>query len=95
MTAYLEFAELQALNRKPMYMKDWSSRLDDFLRMAGNDVLDNAGKISHEKAIEKASSEYQRFRDRHINDISEVERHFIDSLENARKKLVAKDRRDQ
>lgn len=50
-TAYLEVAELQALNRKPMYMKDWISRLDDFLRMTGNDILQNAGSISHEQAL--------------------------------------------
>ena len=38
-TAYLEVAELQALNRKPMYMNDWSGRLDDFLKMTGNNIL--------------------------------------------------------
>lgn len=42
-TAYLELAELQATNRKPMYMRDWSVRLDDFLKMAGNEVLEHAG----------------------------------------------------
>lgn len=42
-TAYLEMAELQALNRKAMYMQDWISRLDDFLRMTGNDILEHAG----------------------------------------------------
>ena len=49
-TAYLELAELQALNRKPMYMKDWIARLDDFIRMTGNEVLDNAGTVSHQQA---------------------------------------------
>ena len=52
-TAYLEIAELQALNRNPMYMEDWVTRLDNFLKMTGNNVLDNAGSISHKKAIEK------------------------------------------
>lgn len=48
-TAYLEVAELQALNRKPMYMSDWSARLDDFLTMTGNNILENAGEISLKK----------------------------------------------
>lgn len=56
-TAYLEVAELQALNRKPMYMKDWIARLDDFLKMTGNDILQNAGSISHERALQKAEQE--------------------------------------
>jgi hypothetical protein len=60
-TAYLELAELQALNRKPMYMNDWIARLDDFLQMTGNTILDHAGSISHEKAVEKAKNEYQKF----------------------------------
>ena len=53
-TAYLEVAELQALNRKPMYMNDWSGRLDDFLTMTGNTILENAGKVSHQKALDKS-----------------------------------------
>ena len=61
-TAYLELAELQALNRKPMYMNDWIARLDDFLQMTGNTILDHAGSISHEKAVEKAKNEYQKFK---------------------------------
>ena len=43
-TAYLEFAELQALNRKPMYMRDWISKLEDFLRMGERDILRKPGK---------------------------------------------------
>lgn len=61
-TSYLEFAELQALNRKPMYMKDWVTKLDDFLRLSEREILNHAGKISHESAIKKAEQEYSRFR---------------------------------
>jgi len=86
-TAYLEFAELQALNRKPMYMNDWVARLDDFLRMAGNEILENPGTVSHEAAIKKASLEYDKFRDLHKNDLSEVEKHFIDQIERTEKQL--------
>ncbi len=80
-TAYLEFAELQALNRKAMYMKDWVFRLDDFLRMAGNEVLESAGTVSHDEAVKKAAAEYRKYRQLHKNDLSEAETHFIDHLE--------------
>ena len=53
-TAYLEFAELQARNRKPMHMQEWIAKLDDFLRLSERDILTQAGKISHETAIEMA-----------------------------------------
>ncbi|MEN6322256.1 MAG: RhuM family protein [Proteiniphilum sp.] len=44
---------LQALNRKPMYMKDWIERLDDFLKMTGKDILSDAGKISIDRCWKK------------------------------------------
>jgi len=50
-TAYLELAELQALNRKPMHMRDWIARLDDFLKMTGREILSHAGTVSHEDAL--------------------------------------------
>ena len=49
---YLDFAELQALHRKPMYMKDWIAKLDDFLRISERDILTHAGTISSETALE-------------------------------------------
>jgi hypothetical protein len=60
--AYLEFAELQALNRRPMTMRDWITKLDDFLRLSGRELLDHAGKISAESAKAKAELEYDRYR---------------------------------
>ena len=61
-TAYLEFAELQALNRRPMTMRDWITKLDEFLRLSGRELLDHAGKISAESAKAKAELEYDRYR---------------------------------
>lgn len=75
-TIYLEFAELQALNRKPMYMRDWIAKLDDFLRISERDILLHAGNISHDAAIEKARAEYEKYRKMHLNDPSPVEKHF-------------------
>lgn len=81
--AYLEFAELQALNRKPMYMQDWIARLDDFLRLSGRELLTHAGTISHEQAIARAQVVYEKHRAIRINQPSPVEQHF----EQAVKKL--------
>lgn len=86
-SAYLEIAELQALNKKPMYMKDWVSRLDDFLRMTGSEVLVNAGKISREQALEKARIEFDRFRENNQDELSGVERDFMKQLELTEKQL--------
>jgi len=60
-TVYLEFAELQALDRKPMYMRDWIAKLDDFLRLSGRSILKHAGKISAEEAAQKAELEFDKF----------------------------------
>ncbi|HAS57591.1 MAG TPA: cell filamentation protein Fic [Algoriphagus sp.] len=86
-TAYLELAELQALNRKPMYMKDWISRLDDFLRMTGNEILDHAGKISHQQMLDKARQEYEKYKTQTSSELSEAEKHFVDYLEKETQKL--------
>ena len=65
-----------------MYMADWVSRLNDFLTMMGNDILNHAGKISHEQAIEKAQHEYELYRKLLDNELSQVEKDFIQHFEN-------------
>lgn len=89
-SAYLDFAELQALRRKTMTMKDWVLKLDDFLRMSESEVLDNAGKISHEMAIEKASVEYAKYRELSQDELSIVEKDFLESVKTTQKKLENK-----
>ena len=89
-TAYLELAELQALNRKPMYMKDWIERLDDFVRMTGNTILQNAGTVSHTQALKKANAEYEKYKEKTKNELSEGEKHFVKQIENTAKKLNPK-----
>ena len=86
-TAYLELAELQALNRKPMYMNDWIARLDEFLQMTGNTILDQAGSISHEKAVEKAKNEYQKFKATSLQQPTTAEEDFLKYIELTAKKL--------
>ena len=89
-TAYLEVAELQALNQTPMYMKDWVARLNDFLKMTGKEILQHAGTISHEQAIDKARTEYEKFKDLNKNQLSRAEKDFIKQIEATAKKLKKK-----
>lgn len=82
---YLEYAELQALERKPMTMRDWIAKLDDFLKLSGRELLDHAGKVSHEAALAKAEAEYEKFRRLQDAKPSQVDKDF----EEAVKKLPA------
>lgn len=88
--AYIEFAELQALRKKPMYMADWIRKLDDFIKMSDNDILTHAGKISHIEATQKAILEFEKYKERIKNELSEVEKHFIESIDKTAKKLKGK-----
>ena len=58
---YIEYSELQALERKPMTMRDWVTKLDEFLKISGRELLDHAGRISAETAKMKAELEYDRY----------------------------------
>ena len=61
-TAYFEFAELSALNREKRNMQEHLEKLNEFLKLSGREVLQNAGKISHQKALEKAHKEYNLYK---------------------------------
>lgn len=80
-SAYLDFAELQALSRKPMYMHDWIAKLDDFLRLSDRDVLQHAGKISHEAAAAKAEGEFEKYRQAQAALPQPVDQHFDATLD--------------
>ncbi|MBL7644958.1 MAG: virulence RhuM family protein [Candidatus Hydrogenedentes bacterium] len=77
-TLYLEFAELQALNRRPMTMSDWIAKLDDFLRLSGRELLEHAGTVSRDEALEKAHQEYEAFRHAELATASQAEEHFLE-----------------
>lgn len=89
-SAYLDFAELQALRRKTMTMRDWVAKLDDFLNMSDSEVLQNAGSISHEMALEKAKTEYDIYRKHTSDELSQVEKDFLDSVKKTQKMLESK-----
>jgi hypothetical protein len=86
-TAYLDFAELQALRKKPMYMIDWIKKLDDFISLNDGDILNNAGHITAEKARQKAKDEFEKYKRNAIEDLSAVEKDFLAHLKNTQKAL--------
>jgi hypothetical protein len=88
-SAYLDIAEVNAMQRKTMTMKDWIEVLDDFIKMSRQEILTNAGKISAELAQKKAIAEYESYKNKSEIELSEVEKQFIASIENANKELKA------
>ena len=78
--AYLDIAEVHALNQEPMYMKDWLETIDDYLRMTRRDILTTKGKVTHQQALEKAHSEYERYKRNQEYILSPVECHFLESI---------------
>jgi len=81
---YLDFAELQATNGRLMKMQDWIQKLDDFLKVSEKEILANAGKISHKKAIEKAKIEYEKYR-------KEEDKKYISDFDREMNKLLKND----
>ena len=76
-SGYLDFAERQAEREQPMTMKDWAKHLDNILTMSGEKLLQGAGSVSHEKAINKATTEYKKYQQKTL---SEVEMSFLETL---------------
>lgn len=74
--AYLELAEVQALDRKPMTMAQWITRLDDFVRLSGREILTHAGRISADVAQAKAEAEFEIYQQRQLSSPSQAERDF-------------------
>ena len=79
-TAYLDIAEVHALNQEPMYMKDWLETIDDYLRMTRRDILTTKGKVTHQQALEKAHLEYEKYKKNQEYILSSVECHFLESI---------------
>lgn len=85
---YLDFAELQAEEHRPMYMKDWIEILDNFLHISRKDILTHAGRVSAQLAKAKADAEYDKFKERTKNELTPVEIHFLEQFEKEQKKLI-------
>jgi len=83
-SGYFDFAEIQAMKRKPMYMKDYIKQLDNILSATGEKLLSDAGSVSHEKALDKAELEYKKYQEKTL---SEVEKVFLESVKGLEKKI--------
>ncbi len=79
-SAYLDFAELQAMNRKPMTMAGWIAKLDDFIRMTDREILTHAGKISHDRAMSKASEQFELYQKQQASLPQPVDVHFEEAV---------------
>lgn len=86
-SGYLDFAERQAEREQSMNMEDWAAHLDRILTMSGENLLQGAGKISHEQALEKATAEYKKYQ---AKTLSEAEKNYLDSLKEIEAKTGSK-----
>lgn len=87
-SAYLEFAEMQARRRIPMYMSDWIETLDGFLKLSKHEILTHAGKISAKAAELKAKEEYKKYKQLNLDNVSKVEKDYIKVLDALEIKLL-------
>ena len=83
-SGYFDFAEIQAMKHRPMYMEDYINQLDRILASTDETVLQNAGSISHEQAIEKALTEYRNYQ---VKTLSPVEQSYLEAIKNIEKKI--------
>ncbi|MDR1189790.1 MAG: virulence RhuM family protein [Bifidobacteriaceae bacterium] len=88
-SAFLDLAELRAMRRVPMYMKDWIAELDDFAARYGQGVLPGPGAVSHEQAVERASVEYDSYLRRLVDDASPAELDYLQAIKTAQKRIEA------
>jgi len=79
-SAYLDIAEMRASEHTPMYMKDWVRELEDFIRYRKKPVLSGAGSVSHEEAVRIASCEYDMYRGKSAEELTQAERDFLDAV---------------
>jgi hypothetical protein len=85
--AFFDMAELKAETQEPMYMRDWLEILDKFTGDFGFGVLEGAGSVSHIEAAEKAHREYKAYRTALPDDLSDVEKAYLDTLRDMQKRL--------
>lgn len=83
-SGYFDFAEVQAMRKNPMYMKDYIERLDSILSATGEKLLLDAGKVSHQKAIDKATAEYRKFQ---VQTLSPVEEAYLETIKDTEKTI--------
>ncbi len=87
-SGYFDFAEIQAMKKRPMYMKDYINQLDNILSSTGEKVLEGAGHISHKNALEKAKQEYRKYQNNTLSPVEEEYLSTIKSLEKTASKKI-------
>jgi hypothetical protein len=85
-SGYFDFAEIQAMRQNPVYMSDYVDQLDNLIQATGGKVLDNAGKISHKQALEKANEEYKKYVNQNLSPVEEAYLQTIKQIEKTAKK---------
>lgn len=85
-SGYFDFAEIQAMRRNPMYMRDYVEHLDGLLKATGENVLEDAGTVSHTQALEKAKAEYQKYQVQNLSPVEEAYLQNIKQIEKTAKK---------
>ena len=86
-SGYFDFAEIQAMRRRPMYMNDYIQQLDNILSSTGEQLLSGAGKISHSRAMSKAENEYRKYE---LRTLSPVEQAYLDTIKQLNKEAKNK-----
>lgn len=89
-SAFFDLAELKAMDHKTMKMQDWIAELDLFTKSYGKGTLQNSGKISHKKAMNKAEAEYKKYQ---VETLSPVEKEYLKSIKNLEKDISKKDKK--
>lgn len=90
-SGYFDFAEIQAMRRNPMHMKDYIQQLDAILSSTGEKLLDGPGRVSHAQAMEKAKAEYKKYLQ---DNLSPVEEAYLQSLKGVQKKVTRKTKKE-
>ena len=94
-SAYLDIAEVNALQQKTMTMNDWVDVLDGFIKMSRQNILTDAGKISAQLAEKKALAEYSTYKLKNEDELSEVEKQFLESIEQTQKMLQKQNKNNE
>ena len=90
-SGYFDFAEIQAIRHRPMYMEDYIKQLDGILSGTGEQVLLDAGSVSHQQAMEKAEKEYRKYQ---VKTLSPVEQAYLDTIKKLEKEAKEKSKKD-
>lgn len=90
-SGYFDFAEIQAMRHNPMYMSDYVDHLDNLLKATGENLLTDAGKVSHAQALEKAKREYQKYQ---VQNLSPVEESYLQNIKQIEKEANRKTKDD-